>query len=288
MNAKPQSLLFAALAAAGWPGAAPADDAPVAVSAPVAYSIDTRPSPRAVKTAAEQEEIAALWPVARQAGDAVSVTAPDGTVSALGGTALSLGAGGVWTLESSRYGKAVFTVRRSLDGTLGAGTAASPARLVDGDELADYGAGSGYVFLLDSAEGIFASLRIPSGFRLESAGGGLWRIVASEDGRSHSAAAVSYAADSTAPGPDRTTTRREAPPVAYTGDGWVCDARRAASLAFVAPDGTRTDMDLSGTGAVPFRFRLPGDWTVRLEMADGTILSSVVSITAEGFVIVIQ
>lgn len=287
---KRQTTIRPAFAAALLAAAVPAfaGDAPVAVSATAVYAVDTRPQPRAVKTAAERDELASQWPVYRTSGDSVTLVAPDGAESGFSGTSLSLPSGGLWTLESPSHGTAAFTVRRSIDGSSGAGTTASPAVLSDGDELVDGSAGAGYTFRLGGADGLFAALRIPDGFRLEPAGEGLWRLAVSSDGSRYASAAAAYPADTRLPGPDRTTTRSEALPVAYSGDGWVLDASRASKLTFVAPNGSETDFDLSGDGAMAFQFNTPGEWTVRLERADGTVDASSITVAADVFVMVIR
>ena len=128
-----------------------ADETPEATSSACAFAFDPAGAPVALKT---QADISALRPATYQPVDTVKLAAPDGTETTVVSSASSAGTaalpitavGGVWTARSSRSGTATFTVRRSLDGTLGAGTAASPAKLVDGDELIDYNAGDGYVF----------------------------------------------------------------------------------------------------------------------------------------------
>ena len=278
------------------PSAALADDTPLAeTAASVTYAVDTRTSPRAVKTAAELGEIAGgTWKAVRRAGEAVSVTAPDGTTTLLAAADSSaasvvvpLNAGGVWTVENSKQGISIITVRRSLDGTLGDGTAASPAKLVDGDELCDYNASENYTFVLADVEGLVDALRLPVGCCMEAVGDGIWRLIASEGGCLCKSAAIAYAADSRLEGPDRRTNRRDALPVAYSGDNWTGDAAAAATLTFTSPDGTPTVLNLTGTGTVPFTFNRPGAWSVRLEMVDGTTFDAELSVIG-GIVLVVR
>ena len=87
-----------------------------------------------------------------------------------------------------------------------------------------------------------------------------------------------YGVDSMQPGPDRKVKLRDLPPVAYSGDSWVGDVSKAATLTFTAPDRTATTRNLSGTGAEPFLME-PGIWTVRLEMEDGTAHTAVLKVT---------
>ena len=272
MSARYATILAAVCAASGaaW------GDAPLAETASAfVYAVDSVPSPRAVKTASERSELAART-VTRQASEEVTLTAPDGTTTTLiasssaatGVTFPSLDAGGLWTLSGSKSGAVTFTVRHSIDGTLGGGTAASPARIVDGDELMDYGAGEGYTFTMEGADTLLGALRLPSGFRLEDVGGGTWRISASVNGSLHEWAEIGWRADSRYEGPNRRSRSDTVPPVAYSGDGWRGNASKAATLTFVAPDGTDTVLNMTGAGAESFTFDKPGHWTVLLA-ADG-------------------
>lgn len=102
-----------------------------------------------------------------------------------------------------------------------------------------------------------------------------------------SAASPAYAADSMTDGPNRITKRRDAPPVAYTGDNWVGDATKASILTFTPVGGAVTNKNLMGTGVTPFDFKGSGEWTIRLAMADGTLRDAVVCIDG-GLVIVIR
>ena len=278
------------------PSTAFADDTPIAeTSSAFIYAIDTFASPRAVKTAEELAGIAnGTWKAIRRSGEAVTLTSPDGTVATLAAAdsaatsiTLPLNAGGVWVVENSKQGASIITVRRSLDGSLGDGTAASPAKLVDGDELCDYGASANYTFVLDDAEGLLESLRLPEGYCMEVAGDGMWRLIASEGGCMYKSTAIAYVVDSMQEGPDRRTNRRDALPVAYSGDNWTGDAAAAATLTFTSPDGTPTVLERTGTGTVPFTFNRPGEWMVRLEMASGTTFDAVLSVVG-GLTIVVR
>ena len=273
------------------PLAALADETPLAETAsPLVYSADTLGSPRHIKTAGDQS---ALWPATRCAGETVTLVSPNGVRttlisadSAAMSAALTLNAGGVWTVENSVQGIATFTVRHSLYGTQGAGTDSSPANLVDGDELIDLGAGAGYVFRLEPVDGLLGELKIPSGFRLDMADGGKWRILTSTDGCLYVGTDTVYPADSKATGPDRATTKKTALPVAYSGDDWVRDMSKTATLTITSPDGTETIAEHTGTGAEPFRFGKLGEWTVQLAMADGTTRTAIVTINPDaGFIL---
>lgn len=268
-------------------------DAAEATSAVMQYALDTLDSPpRAVKSAADRATT-----VPYRAGETVTATAPDGTVKTLvadaasgGAAALSaLDAGGVWTLANSGQGSATFSVRHSLFGTLGNGTAASPAKLVDGDELVDYSAGDGYVFsLADGGASLFAALRMPAGVRLEEADGGAWRLVASQDGLEYIGAETASRLDTKETGPDRTTSKDKALAVAYTGDNWARSASAAATLTLAPPTGSATVMNLTGTGATPFVFSQPGQWTLTLAMTDGATRTALLDVRSEQFVMVVR
>ncbi len=271
-----------------------ADETPEATSSACAFAFDPAGAPVALKTPAD---ISALRPATYQPVDTVTLVAPDGTettvvsgASSAGTAALPITAvGGVWTARSSRSGTATFTVRRSLDGTLGAGTAAAPAKLVDGDELVDYDAGDGYVFTLDGPDGLLDALVLPSGVRLDEQDGGAWRLVSSLDGCEYAwAGTAAFPVDSRETGPDRTTKRAEVLPISFSGDHWIGDPSKAATLTVASPAGETSTLALAGTGAQPFAFRTPGDWTLTLAMADGSTSQAVVSILGEAFVLVVR
>ena len=270
-----------------------ADELPMAeTSVPCVYFADTLGSPRNIKTADEQS---ALWAATRRAGEVVTVVSPSGNRTTLvsaesdaTSAALNLNAGGVWTLENSEQGTATFTVRHSLYGTQGAGTDTSPAKLVDGDELVDLLAGDGFVFSLEPVEGLLDELAVPSGFRLVKTDDATWRIVASADGCLYVAGEIVYPADSMEQGPNRTSKKRETLPVAYTGDDWVRDMAKAATVTFVAPSGAETVVNRNGTGKTQFKFETSGIYTVHLTMADGTTLTSTLNIISDGFTVTLR
>lgn len=285
-------LLFAASVAAAL-GAVRGDDSPLASSADFAFALDSTGSPYALKTQADLDAATASV----RAGDTITSTAPDGTETTLVSGAASDGAlplrttidaGGLWTLANSRGETAALTLRHSLYGTLGDGTAASPAKLVDGDELVDYSAGDGYVFALEGGDALLGALRLPSGFRLETVGNGVWRIVSSPDGLLYEWAQLTWTVDTRQAGPKRSVPKRDVPAVAYSGDNWGGDASAASRLTLLSPDGVTTTHDLAGTGAREFPLRKSGDWTLTLEMADGRTLTSVVTVTESPFVLVVR
>lgn len=92
--------------------------------------------------------------------------------------------------------------------------------------------------------------------------------------------------DSGQPGPDRKTRLADMLPVAYSGDNWLGDAAKAATVVFTSPSGTATTLNLTGTGTQSFTFDAPGKWTVTLTMADGTTRMAVISVNG-GLTIII-
>ena len=133
--------------------------------------------------------------------------------------------------------------------------------------------------------------------------GGAWTLVNSKQGTAYicvpwsvfgdsmsvtSGASPAYAADSNQEGPNRTTRRKDAPAVAYTGDNWVGDAAKAATLTFTSPSGKATTLNRTGTGAASFNFNELGDWTVLLAMADGSTRTAVVSVDGLGFMLLFK
>lgn len=278
---------FAALAA----GVLPCFGEDVATSADFVFSLDTVWDwPRAIKTAAD---VSALRQAVYKKGDTLATTAPDGTQTTAAKVsdtteALPFNAGGLWTFANDKQkGEASFTVRHSIYGTQGAGTDASPAKLVDGEELGDLvdagTAGSGYVFTMLDEEAMLASMALPNGFCLERRGNGTWRIVSSVNGSLFTWGEMSFALDSRRPGPTRTAVRSATPPVAYSGDNWRRDASKAVSLTIVSPQGAETVLDLSGTGATSFDFDQFGVWTVRMTMADDSTREATVNVFGRGF-----
>ena len=274
------------------PVSALADESPLAESSDCVYSVDTLGSPRNIKTA---DDRSALWQATRRAGETVTLVSPNGVRSTLvsadsdeTSVGLEFDAGGVWQVENSEQGSAVFTVRHSLCGTQGAGTEASPAKLVDGDELVDLSAGDGFVFCLEPVEGLLNALFIPSGFRLVKVDDTTWRIVSSADGCLYAAAEIVYPVDSEEAGPNRSSKKKEVLPVSYSGDDWVRGMSKASTLTFVAPDGVESTVSLNGTGAAQFKFHTSGVWTVRLTMADGSMKTAILNIISDGFTVTLR
>ena len=132
--------------------------------------------------------------------------------------------------------------------------------------------------------------------------GGVWILTNSKQGTAHicvpwsvfgdsmsltSAASPAYAADSLLPGPNCATCRKEALPVAYTGDNWVGDIAKAVTLTFTSPTGATMILSRTGTGVTSFNFNEAGNWTMLLAMADGTTRDAVITING-GLTLVIR
>lgn len=289
-------LIFAtACGLSALPFAASANPTPEEVSATVVFALDTFASSRHVKTA---EDLAALWPVTRRAGESVVLVSSSGASTTLipadseaTSASLVFSEGGAWTASNSVQGTAVFFVRHSLYGTLGDGTLQSPAKLVDGDELIDYNAGDGYVFTLNGGESHFGDLKLPTGFRLEYADRDAepqkWRIAADASGLEYVGPELVAPLDTYYVGSARRLHVKGMTPVAYTGDHWCRNASADSTLTFFAPNGQSTAFDLSGTGVQPFKFNQTGIWTVRLAMADETTLEAEI-VASAGFAIFVR
>ena len=267
----------------------------VASSPASAWRVDSLPSPRAIKTAADE---AGLWPVTRRAGETVTLRSPSGSASTLiaadsdaTSAALSLNAGGLWTASNSKQGTATFTVRHSLKGTLGGGTEASPAKLVDGDELVDYSAGDGYVFTLNGDDSLLGALELPAGFRLEAVDGAgaaqMWRIVSDASGKEYAWSDLVARLDTYLSGPDRRIHMQDTMPVSYSGDNWTRKLESASTLTLTAPSGAVTEYDLSGTDSITVCFNETGAWLITL-VSDGGTLTSTVNVSNVGLYIILK
>lgn len=271
-------------------------DTPVATSADCAYALDTEGGwPRTIKTAAD---IAALPAAIYRAGDSLTVTAPDGTSNTTTKTtdsmeSLPINAGGLWSFSNSRQkGTVSFTVRHSIYGTLGDGTEASPAKLMDSEELSDLidngVAGDGYFFRLDS-DSLIAALQLPSGYCLTESVNGLFRMNESEDGCRYVCADVGYPIDAKLSGSGRRIYQQDVLPVAYSGDSWRRDPAKTSTLTIVDPDGVENDpYELAGTGVKSIPFNKLGVWRLRLDMENGKFCEASVNICKKFFAVTIR
>lgn len=274
---------LAALAGVFLCGAAFANEAPDVTSAPFTYRIDTLASPRAIKT---QADLDALWKATYLGGETVTATAPNGAASTLVASAVTDGfvtlpftAGGLWTLENSAQGTALFTVRHTLFGTLGEGTSASPAKIVDTLELMDLVAagiiGNDSVYTLCGVSEL--SPMVPPGYGKESAGDGLWRLVVGADGCASASEAFAYSLDTLQNGPDRTIYQKTGYVIAYSGDNWAGSASASSLLMVRSPRGDQPSLNLTGTGTTPFLPATRGEYTVTLT-AGGITQTAVITI----------
>ena len=92
-------------------------------------------------------------------------------------------------------------------------------------------------------------------------------------------------------GPDRKLKRREAPPVAYSGDDWKGDLSKASTITFTPPEGSGlepTTWNKTGRGASAFTFNAKGVWTITLTFADNTTRTAQIDIQAAGFVLIVK
>lgn len=92
-------------------------------------------------------------------------------------------------------------------------------------------------------------------------------------------------------GPDRKLKKREAPPVAYSGDDWKGDLTKASTITFTPPEGSGlepTTWNKTGRGASAFTFNKKGVWTVTLTFADNTTRTAQINIEQTGITIIVK
>ena len=279
---------YAIIAAAlAFGGALSADETPEAVSGTCSYALDTTGDAVAIKTNGDMP--VSLW---RSTGDTVTAVDASQSQSTVVSTSWTPSSGGLWTLRRKTQlplaEEVTATVRHSLTGTQGAGTAASPAKIVDAEELVDEEAGAGYVFSLEGPAGLLAALDLPAGCGVESADDGLWRLFSSSDGCLYRWGVAAYPLDALAMGPDRKLGIRDIMPVAYSGDNWIGDVAAASTVTFISPDGTTTPVAKTGTGAdAEFRLDKPGRWTIRLSVGGVTKGEASIAVTG-GFTLIVR
>ena len=260
------------------------------------YRLDTYASPRAIKT---QAELDALWEATYSAGETVTVTAPDGasstpvsSASAAGEVALTFNAGGLWTAGNSAQGTATFTVRHSIFGTLGDGTSASPAKIVDTTEVLDLlnagTAGVGYVVTFAGASGLADEVVLPGQYSFESAGEGLWSITTATGVGTIASESGAYLLDTMQGGSDRTIKKRRRYAIAYSGDNWVGGESAASSVTVVPPRGAPSTQNFTGTGATPFPFAGRGDTTVTMTVGSTTQTAVITYLPPPGLIIYVK
>lgn len=227
----------------------------------------------------------------------ITVVTPSGKSSTLvsGASAYSWtpDEGGMWTVKNSVEGTAEFTVRYTLfPGTEGAGTAESPLKIVDGDELVDLvnesRIDSGTVFSLNGGEGLYSRLECPDGYGVLLLGDGLYRLDESADGLVVASEVADFVADTVGEGPDRRGKKRDPwPGIAFTGDGWAGSADAASTLTVTSPKGVASSNAHVGSGAVEFAPDATGVWTVELSYGS-TTLTSAVTVTDFGTVLFVR
>ena len=260
------------------------------------YRLDTYASPRAIKT---QAELDALWEAAYSAGETVTVTSPSGVdstpvsaASAAGEVALTFNAGGLWTAGNSAQGTASFTVRHSIFGTLGDGTSASPAKIVDATEVLDLlnagTAGVGYVVTFAGASSLADEVILPGQYSFESAGEGLLSIAAATDVGTVASESGAYLLDTMQGGPDRTIWKRRGYEIAYSGDNWVGGASAALSVTVAPPRGATSTQNFTGTGATPFPLAGKGDTTVTMTVGSTTQTAVITYLPPPGLIIYVK
>ncbi len=231
------------------------------------------------------------------AGATVTETAPDGTETVRVSSAPTDGTlnwnpsqGGIWTLANSLEGETTFTVRYSA-ATRGAGTAEDPAKIVDGEELVDIGAGAGYVFRLCGGPWLLDDLRLPSGLAIMELEGGTYQLDVSSDGCVSVAADKVFAADTVGTGPDRTVSRHEVLPFAYSGDDWAGSPTATSTLTFTPPAGITAPAAVECVGqgvyTADFKFR-KGVWTVTLAGPAATTLTALIDDRGDGLFIMVR
>ncbi len=230
------------------------------------------------------------------AGATLTATAPGGTPSTLvldasadGAYSWTGAAGGVWTLANSLEGETTFTVRHPA-ATRGAGTADDPAKIMDEDELADIGAGAGYVFRPCGGDWFLGALTLPAGCSLTALDGGLYRLDAEEGDCVFGAVGADFPLETTQPGPDRVMKSvLKVLPFSYTGDDWAFAPAVASTLTFTSPSGATTAVPCVGTGVLLPAFKLTsGVWTVALSGTAVSPLTAQITIPGDGTVFVLR
>lgn len=221
------------------------------------------------------------------AGATVTATAPSGSTTTLpaavnGTNYWTATAGGVWMLENSNEGTATFAVRYT-GAEQGAGTAESPWKIVDNDELAGLSGADGFVFVLEGPVADLGEMSLPAGYAVAVGANGSYSLAASADGAVFLAANAELMLDTMQPGPDRrVTSSKRLLPFAYTGDDWAFAPEAASTLTFLSPDGETTTVNCTGTGAVAHSLRRSGVWTVTLSGDAVTPLTALIDFTGDG------
>lgn len=135
-----------------------------------------------------------------------------------------------------------------------------------------------------------------------SSSGGVWTLVSSSEGTAKigipwfvygdsgllaSGVSDAYIVDSRLAGPDRSVVRKEAPPVAYSGDEWIGVASKTATLTLAPSVGEATVLALDGTGVTPFNFTAD-TWTVTLAADGYPTRAAQINVKSGGFFVVFR
>lgn len=267
--------------------------ASVATSNTATFDMDDIGAPIIVKSAA-----AVSLPYFR--GETVKQTTPAGATSTLVSKASSSGtrswtpsAGGEWKFSNSYDGDAVFLVRYTLFGTEGEGTAASPLKLVDREELSELvGAGTfgdGCVFELMGEYNTFDQLERPNGYAILVRSDGNYELDESASGKVYSSLPASFGIESRRPGPNRVLGRlQEALPIAYSsGDGWLRSASASSTVTVRSPSGASSSSPFVGTGAMDFTPDEKGVYTVTLVYGSKSMVADI-AFTGGGFLLFVR
>ena len=133
--------------------------------------------------------------------------------------------------------------------------------------------------------------------------GGAWTLVNSKQGTAYicvpwsvygdtmsltSPVYSEYAIDSVLPGPNRSSYRKAVLPISYTGDNWIGDIAKAATLKLTAPSGTESTLALAGSGTTPFSFTETGEWRVVLTMENGDTRTAVLNLNEVGLLLIVR
>ena len=262
----------------------------------VAYTTPTRIS-FCLDTRAAYPVVSRVAPVALPYADGATITAtaPDGISTTLpaavdGTNYWTATAGGVWALENSNEGTAMFAVRY-VPAEQGAGTEASPYKLVDNDELSGVSVSDGFIVALEGPLASIGDMARPSGFVIMALGGDKYRFDETSGGAVFVAQRRTYPMDTVQEGPDRRILSwDQSLPVAYSGDDWAFSPSAESTLTFTSPTGAVTAVAQTGTGAYEpdFPIRGNGEWTIVLSGGGVTTLTAHINLTGQGFILIVR
>lgn len=276
---KPYQILFAA-SVVGFV----ANASPVASGlSPVSFDLKETASSYTLGSGASVSGI----PITYLKGETVSVThsgataTPVSAAAASGVYSWSPDSGGLWTLTNSDEGTVEFNLHYSLFPLNGAGTAANPAKVMDGADFAerfallDAGAKDGFSFVIDSDNPSLDDFARPSGYAILEGFGGVYRLAEAADGRLSGSIWGTFGVDTRKSGPNRSVcTAEEVLPFAYTGDGWLRDASATSMVTIFAPDGSESfSTNLVGTAVFTHGLDGEGRWKVVLEYDETQLVS---------------